>query len=104
MAASPKKPGPRSRLKANVASVAAPRQHREQSEPPRRRKSRKQLLKSRPRRKPPRRRLRRKSKVQHWRRLWVKKFIHTVFDSATTKTGTRTGLPSDSSASFCSKI
>src|ERR1051326_1866354 len=68
----------------------------------RRRKSRKPLPKSRQRRRLRRRKLRAKSK--NWRRLWVKKFIHTVFGSATTKTGTRTGLPSDSSASSCLKI
>src|SRR5205085_12483860 len=42
--------------------------------------------------------------IQIRRRLWVKKFIHTVFDSATTKTGTHTGLPRNSLASFCLKI
>src|SRR5262249_46403756 len=92
--------------RVNAASVAALPQHRVRNAR-RRRKSRKPLPKSRQRRRLRRRRpkVKRPAKNNYnWKRLGVKKFIHTVFDSATTKTGTRTGLQRGSSASSCLKI
>src|ERR1041384_4537821 len=100
----PLKQSPRNWLRVRGGNAVAPQQRRAPSEL-RRRKSRRPL-KSRQQRRPRRRRLLRKRllKSNDWRRLWVKKFIHTVFDSATTKTGIRIGLRRNSSANFCSKI
>src|SRR5919205_1862095 len=94
----------RSWLRVRVASAAAlPRRRVRNAR--RRRTSPKPVAKNRQRRRLRRRRplTKRPAKSKYWRILWVKKFIHTVFDSATTKTGTRTGLPNVSLASSCLK-
>src|SRR6185369_15978294 len=72
--------------------------HRKRKQQPLRSRLQRRLRRRRPRQTRPRPKSSRKKGTsgaakgtKNWRRLWVKKFIHTVFDSAITKTGIRTG-------------